>query len=396
MKILVISHMYPNETNKSSGIFVHEQVKAIVKQGHSVHVVSPVPSVPNVLKNRKKKWNQLSEIPYKDEYESITVYYPRYLLLPKLILESLSGKLMFFGIQKTISVLMKHNQYDMIHAHVALPDGYAAMEISKKYNVPLIVTVHGKDFSSSLNRKAPYKSIAKTLIHADNIILVSNKLKVICNEKFPEVSNKKIQVIYNGVNEIFFNRSNSALLEKNEQKLKLLSVSNLIDSKGIDINLKAISILKKKGIDVEYNIVGEGIEEQNLKKLAVELNITKQVNFLGKKNRVEIAYQINECDIFSLPSWNEAFGIAYIEAMASSKPIIGCKGQGIEEIIKHENNGYLVEPKSVSSLVEVLSNIHIERLLLIGDNAYKTVRNNFSWDINASQTLQIYKKNQNS
>jgi glycosyltransferase involved in cell wall biosynthesis len=100
----------------------------------------------------------------------------------------------------------------------------------------------------------------------------------------------------------------------------------LINIKGIDYNIKAIQALSKKYPFLNYKIVGDGVEKDRLARLANDLKMNEHIEFLGRKTHQEVMKYMAECDIFSLPSWNEAFGVVYIEAMAHGKPvIIACK-----------------------------------------------------------------------
>lgn len=83
MKILVISHMYPSSFNKISGIFVHQQVKALVEEGCEVKVVSPIPYAPYMLSFLNKKWKAYRNVPYRDNIDFIDIYHPRYIEFPR-------------------------------------------------------------------------------------------------------------------------------------------------------------------------------------------------------------------------------------------------------------------------------------------------------------------------
>jgi teichuronic acid biosynthesis glycosyltransferase TuaC len=101
---------------------------------------------------------------------------------------------------------------------------------------------------------------------------------------------------------------------------------------------------------------------------------------------------ISKADIFSLPSLNEAFGVVYIEAMACGKPLIGCKGEGIEDFVENLKTCMLVKPKDVDSIAEakdyLLSNPDKAREM--GEKAQKLVLENYTWGKNAEKTIKVY------
>jgi glycosyltransferase involved in cell wall biosynthesis len=251
----------------------------------------------------------------------------------------------------------------------------------------LIITIHGVDLQQTIHRGPKYIStLCFPFNHASKIIVVSEKLRQI-GRKNPW-KNDHVVVIPNGIN---FDDLPYNIGKQNTDKM-ILSVSNLVHTKGIDFNLYAIKNLLKKHPTLTYNIIGEGAEMQNLKKLVKNLNIEKQVNFLGRKPNNEVLKYMAECTIFCLPSWNESFGIVYLEAMALGKPVIGCKGEGIEDFVEHTINGILVKPKDVDSIVEALEFLltNPKAAESMGVNARFHVLENYTWDKNAEKTFEVY------
>jgi len=394
MKVLVLSHMYPSKFNEMNGIFVHEQVKALEEKGVEVQVVSPVPWTPFPFKYLSSKWKAYSVIPAQTIWEGIKVWYPRYITFPKSWFFASSGQRMYLGIKDLVAKIYQEFQFDLIHAHVALPDGFAAMMLSEICNSPFIVTVHGQDLQITLYKSKGCKNALYDVFkNAKRVITVSNKLKKIAKANIGFI--EKIIVIGNGVS------VNNQIKDKNRIKVKnylnqktILSVSNLITLKGIDLNLKAFALLINKYPDLKYQIIGDGPEKNRLKKLATDLGINDRVEFLGRLGHKEVLKYMEKADIFSLPSWNEGFGVVYIEAMAQGKPVIGCRGEGIEDFVEDGKTGMLVEPKDVDSLVQTIDYLlsNPDEAWAIGKRARKLVLENYTWDKNAEKTIKVYKE----
>ena len=394
MKVLVISHMYPSSFNEISGIFVHEQVKALVAKGVEIQVVSPVPWTPFPINYLSYKWKKYSIIPEREIREGISVWYPRYVTFPRSLFFACSGQRMYLGIKELVAKIYQEFQFDLIHAHVALPDGYAGMKIAQKYKKPLIVNIHGQDFQQTIFKNKKCKeNMVKLINYSKKTIVVSKKLMKI-GEKYLQVNKDKIIVVPNGVNmRDIYTEKNENIQEYKEKKV-ILSVSHLIKTKGIDLNLKAIAKLIQKYPDIIYLIIGEGEEKKKLKKLVSELNLQDMVIFMGEVSRYKVMEYMASCDIFSLPSWNEGFGVVYIEAMVSGKPVIGCQGEGIEDFVKHGKTGLLVKPKDVDSLTEALDFLlsNTDKAKAIRECARKAVLENYTWEKNAEKTIEIYRK----
>ena len=394
MKVLLISHMYPSSFNSIEGIFVHQQVKELQRQGCEVKVISPVPITPFPIKYFSKKWKKYSQIPEKAIWDGIEVYYPRYLDFPKALFFASSGERMFRGIKKIVNKIHRDFKFDLIHAHVALPDGYAGMLLAKESKKPLIVTIHGADFQRTiLKNKKCKENIEKVINFSNKTIVVSNKLKK-TGEKELKIEPEKILIIPDGINqdEIFKRESN--LLRKYENKKIILSVSHLIKTKGIDLNLRAIAKLKDKYQDLIYLIIGEGRKKKSLEKLTRDLNLEENVEFLGQLPHTKVMEYISICDIFSLPSWKEGFGVVYIEAMAHKKPVIACRKEGPEDFIKNKETGLLVKPKDVDNLVEAIDYLlsNSESAKEIGERARKLVLENYIWEKIVGQLIKVYRR----
>ncbi|MBP1915424.1 glycosyltransferase involved in cell wall biosynthesis [Lederbergia galactosidilyticus] len=390
MNILVISHMYPSSQKPVNGVFVHEQVKAIVKKGHNVRVISPIPYVPFFLDKISMKWKKYKLTKPQEIVEGIPVYYPTYIAIPRNLNFQTSGVRMYSGFKQVVEKIYKEFEFDLIHSHVALPDGYAAMMVAEKYAKPLVVTIHGQDFQQTIHKNNKCKNaIEKVLQAADKTTLVSGKLNRIRKNAFPVLQDDNFSVINNGVSDFFIEES---VERKLKTEITLLSVSNLIETKGIDLNIKALSKIVKHYPKIRYNIIGDGPQKPELVSLAKNLNLENNIFFLGTQSRQDVKKNMLEADVFILPSWNEAFGVVYIEAMATGLPVIGCKGEGIEDIVEDGKEGYLIDPKNVSELSEkilfLVSDLNIRQKL--GENARNKVKASFTWSHKAMELTELY------
>ena len=394
MKVLVLSHMYPSVLNEMNGIFVHEQVKTLAEKGVEVQVVSPVIWAPFPINCLSSKWKNYSNIPKRTIYEGINIWHPRYLAFPRSWFFASSGKRMYYGMRNLVTKIYQEFQFDLVHAHVALPDGFSAIMLSKAFNKPFIVTIHGEDLQITLYKgKGCKKALYKVFKNTRRVIAVSNKLKKIAKANIGFI--EKIMVIGNGVFVNNLTHDTNKIKTKNYLNQKnILSVSNLITSKGIDFNLQAVALLIDKYPDLKYQIIGDGPEKDCLKKLAVDLGINDRVEFLGRLAHKEVIKYMAKADIFSLPSWNEGFGVVYIEAMSQGRPVIGCKGEGIEDFVEDRKTGILVKPKNVDSLVKAIDYLlsNIDKAQAIGERAQRFILKNYTWEKNAEKTIKVYKE----
>lgn len=393
MKILEISHLYPVPHDPLLGIAMHNQIKYVnlKSKKFQVLVVSPIAWTPFPISKINAKWEKISKVPRYDLIDNIKVYHSRYLTFPKAFLHHLSGERMYYGIRKTIEKIEIKFKFDLIHAHMAMPDGYAAMLLSNDYKKPFIVTYQATDLDITANRNDRcFKKLQNVFLNANKIISPSPRLSSQLNKKFKILP----ETIGYGFNQKEVYSKKSSLSNKFKKYRILLSVSRLIVTKGIELNLYALKRLINKYDNLLYIIIGEGPIRSDLENLVDNLGLKNYVKFLGQLSYGKVMEYMSICEIFTLPSWQETFGLVYIEAMAHGKPVIGCKGQGVDGIIEHRKTGLLANPKDVASLGNELDFLlsHPIEANEIGKQARDLIMKNYTWEKSAEKLTKIYTK----
>jgi glycosyltransferase involved in cell wall biosynthesis len=172
-----------------------------------------------------------------------------------------------------------------------------------------------------------------------------------------------------------------------------VTVAHLIARKRHADVLRALAVLGARHPKLRYVIVGEGPERPALEALAARLGVSERVEFTGQLPPEQAIECLRSCTVFVMPSTEEAFGVAYIEAMAAGVTAIGCRGEpGPEEIAAAGDGLVLVPPGDIERLSqrldELLSDPH--RLREAAQRARATVAANFSWERCGRQTLAAY------
>lgn len=390
MNVLVLSHMFPNKSAPSFGVFVLEQVRALDKLKINIEVISPTPYSPKILWFNNK-WKGYGNIPLAEIIDGKKIFHPRYMIFPMRILFEKSGWNYYLGIRKTLREILNKTEINLIHANTALPDGQAAEYVKEKFGIPFVVTIHGDDLYNTIHQNSNRKNaINKVLIESEKVIVVSNKLKLLIKENFPNINQEKISVINNGVDLGKFKFKPRKFPKK--KNFIILSVGSLIKRKGHKLILDILGKLLKN-YSIRYHIVGDGEQRDELEKNVQENKLDNVVTFFNNKPYEKIPQFMKEADLFVLPSWDEAFGVVYLEAMAFGLPVIGCKGQGIEDFVEDGKQGLLVEPKNSDDLYKacekILSN---QRLYEQMSEKAVEVASKYTWKKNAERTLQMYKQ----
>jgi glycosyltransferase involved in cell wall biosynthesis len=148
----------------------------------------------------------------------------------------------------------------------------------------------------------------------------------------------------------------------------------------------------EKGINnFECNIIGDGPLREQLDRVTKKLNLEDRVKILGQRPHNEVIQKMKSSDIFALPSWDEPFGIVFIEAMQIGLPVIGTLNEGISDVIKNRENGVLVEKKNYKELAAAIE------FLMKDSNARKTIAKNgyesarqLTWENNVRKNMEIF------
>jgi glycosyltransferase involved in cell wall biosynthesis len=197
-------------------------------------------------------------------------------------------------------------------------------------------------------------------------------------------------VVYNGVDPELFPPGT----ESTDERPIILSVGNLIPIKGHDLLIRAVASLAAEFPTLTLEIIGDGPERGRLQALAQQLHVDDRVRFLGRRSRQQVASAMQQCTLFALPSRYEGLGCVYLEAMASGKPVIGCRGQGIEEVVEHGTNGWLVGPDDVKELRDALSTLLSNTALrrFVASQARQTILDEFTLTHQADHLRRIYQE----
>ena len=343
MHIMFIPSWYSNVRNKVHGSFFKEQALELQKAGVKVTVayneVWPLTMLGKIHEEKGLKYN------VEDGLK--TYRYKNYNYIPK-------NPLMFKVFNKRMEklykeIVKKEGVIDIIHAQSSLWGGISAAYIAEKYNIPLVITEHSSVERGPYVKKSYIPFICDSYKKAQKVITVGNGLK---NEIESLSGRQDIEVIGNLVDLSKFTIKKRI---KNE-KFIFFSLAFLEGEKGFDTLIKSFA---KKFKDKEAVLYrgGDGSQRSWLEALTVENGVKDQIIFLGALSRDDVSKWMNKCDCFVLPSRYETFGVVYIEALASGRPVIGALNGGAEDIINNLN-GYLIPIDDIDILAEKMIEVY--------------------------------------
>jgi teichuronic acid biosynthesis glycosyltransferase TuaC len=378
LQVLTLTPFYPSAYDDAAGCFVAEPLDALTEVGvlNTVFAVQPV--------YRGKLCAMESGVPAE---------WIRYPSLPGGFGLPTSGAFLFARIVGRVRALQRLQRIDIIHAHAPLPCGHAAMLLSAELGLPYVVSVHGLDAFSTRQvggRAGEWcRRISQPVYRASRrVICVSECVR----EQVLEGTGSgcRTSVVYNGVDPKLFSPST----EPAPGQPIVLSVGNLIPIKGHEVLIRAVAVLASDFPELQLEIIGRGPELSRLQGLTQQLQIGQRVRFLGHQSRQQVAAAMQRCTLFALPSRYEGLGCVYLEAMSVGKAVIGCRGQGIAEIIQHGSNGFLVGPDNERELTLAMAMLLRDetRRHNLGAAARDTILERLTFTQQAESLVRIYRE----
>ena len=359
MKVLIISTLYPNPSNLTFGVFVHEQVKQLIKFGIDVRVICPISITPplRLLKLKKgilrewknwilNRWN----IPKEYTLEGVNIYYPRLILLPKVFFPQFEAPTFFCSIKRLLNRIWRDWNWDIVHAHFLTPNGIVAEKIAKKYGNPLVISCLGDDLFHYAKRKTLYDSIKSALHFSSAIICKSSQLRESAIKFGAEP--EQVHEIYNGCDLVEFKSSN-----RNNKLNEILFIGYFIERKCLGYLIEAFRNLKNK--QFKLRLIGDGELLTQIRKAVFDHNLQDRVIFQGIVPHALISDCLNNAALLCLPSRSEGTPNVIMEALACGTPVIATRVGGVPDIVP-SFCGILVPPKDAGALQNALE-VALER-----------------------------------
>ncbi|HTZ85231.1 MAG TPA: glycosyltransferase [Solirubrobacteraceae bacterium] len=396
MRVLVVAEFYPSQRDPVLGVWAHRQALAARDAGAQVKVMvlhRVVPSRAALAAGPVAALGALGKLarePRTQVRDGLEVFYVPYVSPERGRSYAAWGKWAAPSLGLAMARLHRRFPFELVHAHNAVPAGDAVRRVSalRALNAPLVVSVHGGDVLYTAERIAGGEQAVRAAFAKARLVLANS-------EGIAELARAhgahETQVVHLGTDLPPLTRAQRG----GGGAPALVTVAHLVGRKRHADVLRALAVLTPRHPTLRYAVVGDGPERGALEALAARLEIAERVDFHGQvphETAVELA---RDCTLFVMPSTEEAFGVAYVEAMAGRVPAIGCRGEpGPEEIAAAGDGMVLVPPGDIERLTqridELLSDPH--RLHEARQRARATVAANFTWERCGRQTVEAYER----
>jgi glycosyltransferase involved in cell wall biosynthesis len=388
--VVLLTPWFPNRPEERNGSYIYESAAALARRGLAVHVLVCRPWLPPGLESHAPEW--MAGVLKTDSFPALaSVSLVRYPGLPGGRLRAFTNWSVQRCVQPVLTELIRKHDARLIHAHT---EGMApaAVTAARQLRCRSIVTIHGLNTDARyLHSRTQRAMFRAALSSADRLILVGEPLR----EDFAAIAGRSdtIRIVPNGVSLPPW--SARAPIFSDPNLTRFISVSYLNEGKGVDVTLHALARVRDAGFTQwHYTVVGDGDQRKSLEASVGTLRLTEKVSFLGAQPRDRVFELLRASDVFVLPSYREAFGIAYLEAMVSGLLTIGVRGQGPSAFVEDGVTGLLVAARDPQSLAERLLAIpgNYEAMCNIAAAGCTSVKDAFTWDAHARRLFDVYEE----
>jgi glycosyltransferase involved in cell wall biosynthesis len=382
--VAIVSEFYPRAHDPVLGIWAHRQALAARDAGADVRVLvlhRPVPPRSTRLRDAPGVLRTLASQPRHVALDGLDVRYVPFFAPPRSRTYGSWGAWAAPTLSGALRRLRAEFPYDLVHAHNAVPAADAVLR--GRGSTPLVVSVHGGDVYYTAPR---YPAGARAVRRA----LGSARL-VLANSAGIEDEARRLGALHTRVVRLGTDVPDHA--PHKTPAPTLVTVAHLVARKRHADVVRALWLLRDRHPELRYLIVGDGPEREPLARLAAELGVADRVELAGQLPREEALERARAAHVFVMPSVDEAFGVAYVEAMAAGLPAVAARGEaGPQEIAAAGDGLRLVPPADVEALAAELDALLGEPAYLqeLGARARDTVVRAFTWELCGRATLEAY------
>jgi teichuronic acid biosynthesis glycosyltransferase TuaC len=387
MKVAVVAEYYPRRRDPVLGVWAHRQAVAARDAGAEVRVLAmerPLPSVAALRGGPRRLIGELREFrdqPALEQRDGISVQLVRFLSPPR---ERGYAGWYRWGrrpLETALEGLRREWPFDLVHAHYAVPWAAAARPWADEHGVPLVVSVHGGDLLAPILQAPATRATAGSVLRG--------AAGVMCNSRATLDRASALAGRADHMRVVHLGAEAPDPLPAKRAEPAVATLAHVIPRKRhVDV-LRALPALP----GVRWVVIGDGPELPSLRALAAELGVADRVEFLGQLDHDAALRELARCHVMALPSEDEAFGVAYAEALACGVPAIGLEGEGGPQEIASLGDGIVLAPaRDPHELANIVRDLLADSdgLRLLASAARRTADGRLSWQRCGVETVAVY------
>ncbi|MCC9647320.1 glycosyltransferase [Rubrivivax sp. JA1029] len=344
-RIVVLSSLFPSAVQPGAGLFVRERMFRVGRE-LPLAVVAPTPWFPLQSLLRRFKPGFRPGAPRHETQQGHEVWFPRFVSVPG-ALKGWDGLAMALAAWPRLARLKREGRLDLIDAHFAYPDGYAATLLGRWLGVPVTITLRGTE-QRQAHDPALAPKLRAALQRATQVFAVSESLRQVALGL--GIAADKVQVVGNGVDLARFNplpRAEArAALGLAADAPVLVSVGGLCERKGFHRVIERLPALRERFPGLVYLVVGgpspEGDLGPQLRAQVAAAGLGDAVRFLGPLPPDALRGPLSAADVFVLATRNEGWANVFLEAMACGLPVVTTAVGGNAEVVCRAELGSVV------------------------------------------------------
>jgi glycosyltransferase involved in cell wall biosynthesis len=382
VRALIIAEYYPRAGDPVRGVWAHRQAVATRDAGAEVRVLvlhRPVPPRAALRRGDIAAIGRELRQPATAQLDGIRVEYLRYLSPPRPWSYATWGAWAAPLLARRLRRMASECRFDLVHAHYAVPAGDAVCRAA--VGLPLVLSVHGHDVYGD---GPAMLAVPATLAHAALVMANSAGTARRCEANGASLT----RVVHLGTD--VPDAGSAPPLTPT-----LVTVGHLVARKRHTDVIAALALLGERDPPIRYVVVGDGPERERLRTQAAALGVAHAVEFRGQLPHARAVATARAASLFVMPSIDEAFGVAYVEAMAAGVPAVGCAGEdGPTEIAAAGGGIALVAPRDPGGLAAAIDALISDQAKLeaAGREARQTVVRSFTWQRCGRDTVAAYEE----
>jgi glycosyltransferase involved in cell wall biosynthesis len=392
MRVAVVAEYYPRRRDPASGAWAHRQAVAARDAGADVRVLVLERPLPSAAAARAavradpraavREARDAIAQPRRETRDGIEVEYVRYVSPPRERAYAAWHRWASWPLRRALDRLHSDWPVDLVHAHYALPAGGAALGWTRWRRVPLVVSLHGGDLLSPLlTTPAARADVVEVL--RESAVTIANSQAMLRSAAELAGGDERMRVIH---------PPGEPPPERPPQRHgqpTLATLAQVLPRKRHADVLEALALLRDRVPELRYVVIGDGPEREPLAGRARALGVAGSVRFAGALPPREAV-----AELMAMPSVDEAFGVAYAEALACGVPAIGCAGEpGPEELAGLAEAMLLVPPRDPRALADAIAGALSDRARWrdLSEAARRTAREHLTMAACGEATVRAYR-----